>query len=116
MSLNYEMYHFKEMIHLVQMVADAGGTYVLKASQADLFATVDGVMDADGNLRDCTRLKYVLESNANGGTTEIITLDELLSLLGTTRDELETSEPINVEYLMDEQYSKRIPKRPSVCF
>ena len=107
-SLNYEMYHFKEMIHLVQMVADAGGTYVLKASQADLFATIDGVMDADGNIRDCTRLKYVLESNANGGTTEIITLDELLSLLGTTRDELEASEPINVEYLMDEQYSKRI--------
>ena len=78
------------------------------ASQADLFATVDGVVDADGNIRDCTRLKYVLESNANGGTTEIITLDELLSLLGTTRDELEASEPINVEYLMDEQYSKRI--------
>ena len=107
-SLNYEMYHFKEMIRLIQIIADAGGTYVLKASQADLFATVDGVTDAEGNLRDCTRLKYVLESNQNGGNTEIITLDELLSLLKTTRDELEAAEPINVEYLMDEQYSKKV--------
>lgn len=105
-SLNYEMYHFKEMICLVQMIADAGGTYVLKASQADLFATVDGVVDADGNLRDCTRLKYVLESNANGGTTEVITLDELLILLGTSRTELESADPLDVEYLMDDKYKR----------
>ena len=50
--------------------------------------------------------KICFRVNANGGTTEIITLDELLSMLGTNRDELETAEALDIEYLMDKKYFK----------
>ena len=110
-SLNYEKSHFKETILLIQRIVDAGGTYVLKSSEADLFATVDGVTDAEGNPMPCNRLKYALEANQNGAQIEIITLDELLDLLGTSREELEAAEPMDITYLLDEKYSQKASKQ-----
>ena len=37
---------------------------------------------------------------------QIITLDELLRLLGTSLEELENAEPIDVEYLADNRYKR----------
>lgn len=106
-SLNYERNHFKEMILLVQKIVDAGGKYVMKSSEADLFATVDGVTDVEGNPLPCSRLNHVLEANQNGAQIEIITLDVLLGLLGTSKEELESATPMDVTYLLDEKYSPK---------
>lgn len=59
----------------------------------------------------CNRLKYALEANQNGAQIEIITLDVLLGLLGTTREELEAAEPMDVTYLLDEKYSQKASKQ-----
>lgn len=104
-SLNYEMYHYKEMVRLVQMITDAGGQYVLKASIGDLFATFD-LTDENGEVRRCSRSEYVKEAIENGANIEVMTLDSLLALLGTTREELESAEPLDIDYLKDKQYSK----------
>lgn len=104
-SLNYEMYHYKEMVRLVQMIADAGGQYILKASQSDLFVTYD-MTDENGESRRCSRYAYVREAIENGAAIEVITLDELLSVLGTTRSELEASDPLDIGYLKEKQYAK----------
>ena len=106
-SLNYERNHFKEMILPVQKIVDAGGTYVLRSSESDVFATVDGVLTAEGDPMTCNRLKYALEANQNGAKIEIVTLDELLSRLGTTKEELESAEPTDVSYLMDDKYAPK---------
>ena len=104
-SLNYQMYHYKEMIRLVQMIADAGGEYVLRASDSNLFATYDTV-DEDGEIRRCSRLEYVKEAIENGADIEVMTLDTFLTMLGTTEKELESAEPLNIEYLKDKQYAR----------
>ena len=102
-SMNYETEHFKEMIRLAGLVKAAGGEYVLKASSVDIFATFD-CLDEDGNLRRCSRGEYVRDEIQKGRNIEVITLDGLLELLGTSREEIEAAEPIDIEYLADNKY------------
>lgn len=105
-SMNYETEHFKEMIRLVGMIKAAGGEYVMKASIVDVFATFEEVQE-DGSIRRCSRYDYVKEAIENGTKIEIVTLDELLALLGTTREELESAPAFDVDYLLDERYGKK---------
>ena len=105
-SMNYETEHFKEMIRLVGLIKAAGGEYVMKASTVDVFATFEEVQE-DGRIRRCSRGDYVKEAIENGTRIEIITLDELLALLGTTREELESAPALDIDYLLDPQYGKR---------
>ena len=102
-SMNYETEHFKEMIRLAGLIKAAGGEYVLKASSVDIFATFDCI-DEDGTPRRCSRGEYVRDEIQKGRNIEIISLDELLELLDTTRDTLEAAEPIDIEYLADNKY------------
>jgi len=102
-SMNYETEHFKEMIRLAGLVKAAGGEYVLKASSVDIFATFD-YLDEDGNLRRCSRGEYVRDEIQKGRNIEVITLDGLLELLGTSREEIEAAESIDIEYLADNKY------------
>ena len=103
--MNYETEHFKEMIILAGMIKAAGGEYVLKASTVDTFATFDAI-DEDGNPRRCSRGEYVKAEIESGRNIEIITLNDLLKLLGTSFEELENSTPIDVEYLEDNRYKR----------
>ena len=104
-SMNYETEHFKEMMILAGMIKAAGGEYVLMASKADIFATVD-VKDEDGTLRRCSRGDYVRAEIESGRDIEVITLEDLLSLLGTSREELESMPELDAEYLLDDKYKK----------
>ena len=104
-SMNYETEHFKEMVILAGIIKAAGGKYVLKASTVDIFATFDAI-DEDGNPRRCSRGEYVKAEIDNGRDIQIITLDELLRILGTSLEELENAEPIDVEYLADNRYKR----------
>lgn len=105
-SMNYETEHFKEMMILAGMIKAAGGEYVLMASKADIFATVD-VKNEDGTLRRCSRGDYVKAEIKSGRDIEVITLEDLLSLLGTSREELEAMPELDTEYLLDDKYKKK---------
>ena len=70
------------------------------------FATFDAIQE-DGSVRRCSRGGYVREAIENGAKIEIVTLDELLALLGTTREELESAPALDIDYLLDPQYGKR---------
>ena len=105
-SMNYETEHFKEMMILAGMIKAAGGEYVLKASTADIFATVDA-RDEEGNLRRCSRGDYVRAEIENGKDIEVITFEDLLALLGTSREELESMPELDTEYLLDDKYKKQ---------
>lgn len=86
-SLNYELYHFKEMLAIIQKITDCGGKYNLKASQNDIFVSYD-LYDGENNLLPCSRRKYVDEAISQGKAIQIISFSELLNMLGTTEDEL----------------------------
>ena len=106
-SLNYEQEHYREMLNLVGMIKAAGGEYTLKASQADVFATFDYVQE-DGTIRYCSRSGYVEEAISEGKAIKIMKLSELLEYLGTSLEALSEMPKVNTDYLLDEQYSKRL--------
>ena len=105
-SMNYAVNHFKEMNRLVGLIMAAGGEYVLKASTVDVFATFEQI-EENGNIRRCSRGEYVKAAVASGAKIEIVTLDELLALLGTTREALESAPALDIDYLLDDQYGKQ---------
>lgn len=104
-SMNYEAEHFKEMVILAGLIKAAGGEYEIKASNCDLFATFEKI-DKDGIPFHCNRYDYVTEAMKNGRNIEIISLDELLTLLGTNREDLESMPTINIDYVIDDKYKK----------
>ena len=105
LSMNYEADHFKEMIILAGMIKAAGGEYEIKATNCDVFATFEKI-DAEGVPYHCSRKDYVQAEIENGKDIEIITFDDLLNLLGTSREELEAMPPVDTEYLIDEKYRR----------
>jgi hypothetical protein len=76
------------------------------ASRADVFATFE-TTDNVGNERRCSRGEYVQAQIESGKEIEIISLEDLLTLLGTSFEALEASPEIDVEYLLDDKYSKK---------
>ena len=107
-SLNYEMYHFQDMLKIVQLITNYGGEYVKKGSLADIFVKQDEVVyDKNGNIIPCSKYKYVLESIQEGKNIEILEFDEFLSKLHITKEQLEVMQKIDTEYLNDEKYSSK---------
>lgn len=86
-SLNYEIGHFKEMLSLVQLLTNHNATYKMRASDNDIFV-ICSCKDEEGNERYCSRLKHVNEAIEEGKTIQIITFEELLSILGVTEEDL----------------------------
>jgi DNA polymerase III epsilon subunit-like protein len=105
-SMNYESEHFKEMLILAGMIKAAGGAYEIKASDSDIFATFD-LQDEGGAPRHCSRLGYVNAAIAEDKKIEIITLKDLLAILGTSFEELESMPELDTEYLLDDKYNKK---------
>ncbi|MBE6133984.1 MAG: hypothetical protein E7178_04890 [Erysipelotrichaceae bacterium] len=87
-GINYEFEHFVQIMNIVQMIVNRGGTYVLKGSESDIFVRYDRYKE-DGSLDICNRLKYVQEAIDNGKNIEIITFKEFLSKLGISEEELD---------------------------
>ena len=104
-SMNYETEHFKEMMILAGMIKAAGGEYVLMASTADIFATFEAV-DEEGNKRRCSRGEYVQAQIESGKDIKVITFNDLLVLLGTSREEIEAMPEFDCEYLLDDKYKR----------
>lgn len=101
-SLNYELYHFKNMLKIVQIICDCGGEYVKKASIADIFIYYEDIK----NGRTCTKQKFVEAAVANGAKIQTISFSEFLMSLGLTEEALNTLPDENVEYLLDEKYRR----------
>lgn len=86
-SNNYQKYHFKETINLVQILKNHGCTFRQKASECSYFVKYD-FSDIDGNILECSRLKQVLEANEKGSSIKIITFSDMLEVLGIEEKEL----------------------------
>ncbi len=103
-SLNYEMYNFKNMMKLVQIICDCGGEYVKKGSLADIFVKYSH--QVNGEDRKCTKLSYVQEAIGNGANIQIVEFEEFLSILGLDEEKLNLMPEKDYDYLLDEKYKK----------
>ena len=108
-SINYEENHFKQMLNLIQLIVNNGGTVILKASLSDIFVKYD-INQEDGTLRYDSKLKYVLEANDNGSNIEIIDFNELLNRLNITEKELDDMPMPSFDFLLDKDSIIKDPK------
>ena len=108
-SLNYESVNYQNMLKLVQLISNAGGTYEKQSTLADIFVKQkEPLLDEEGNIKECSRLRNVIEAVAkNTRDIKVIEFDELLTLLGLTYEELNKMPNIDVEYLKDDKYKKK---------
>ena len=76
-SLNYQRYHFNEMLYLVQMIVNAGGRYTLYTQEADTLYTY-------GDEENDTRYAIMQERIAAGDEVEILPIKALFDILETS--------------------------------
>lgn len=80
-SLNYQRYHFNEMLYLVQMIVDAGGHYTLCTRDADTLYTY-------GDEENDIRYKIFSERIDAGEDLDILPLKALFDILETSEVKL----------------------------
>ncbi|MBQ8356608.1 MAG: hypothetical protein IJX39_02245 [Clostridia bacterium] len=95
-SLNYQRYHFNEMLYLVQMITDAGGRYTLHTRDADVLYTY-GDEETDG------RYAIFQERIAAGEELEILPLKALFDILETGEIKLSRKPKKDLSFLEPEQ-------------
>ncbi|MFA7157431.1 MAG: hypothetical protein WC123_07065 [Bacilli bacterium] len=106
-SLNFEMYNFNLMIKLIQLIVNQGGIYVKKASLGDIFVRYDAI-DENGNIRYCSKEKYVKEAINNSANIEILEFDYFLEMLGISFSTLQEMPNIDLSYLEDLKYARKM--------
>lgn len=81
-SMALEQPRQAQIYHLAQMIIDAGGRYTRVASECDIFVTANAEP-----ARICKRTKTARDARRGGKRIDMISLDELLKLLGVTKEE-----------------------------
>ena len=92
-SLNYQRYHFNEMLYLVQMIVNAGGRYTLCTQEADTLYTY-------GEEETDSRYAIMKEREANGEDVEILPLRALFDILETSELKLSRKPPKDLSAIL----------------
>lgn len=100
-SINYEENHFRQMLNIVQMICNHGGTYVMKASLGTIFVPYP-VVNEDGTEKYCSKSKYVKEANENGGNIKEMSFQEFLDVLNITEQQLDNLPMVSFDCLCRE--------------
>lgn len=85
----------KNIYHLVQMIADAGGTYTRVPSQCDIFITAGNAEAA----RFCKRTRVAKQARHGGAKIEMLSLDEFLKKLGVSKADFEKLPPVDISWM-----------------
>ena len=88
LSSGYEKNHYRQMLKITELIAQAGGQYVQKASHCSLFVACEE-LDGAGNVMPDKRRNFVENAIEEGSDAQIILLTDLLSMLGITEEELD---------------------------
>ena len=108
-SLNYELTHFREAFVLIQLIVNHGGKYKSKSSESNIFVEYP-LFNENGEKLFCARLKYVEEANAAGKEIQIVSLDEFLTILGITEDNLKSSKFPTESFYKKPKIKQQLPK------
>ena len=95
-SLGYQRYHFNEMLYLVQMIVNAGGSYTLSSKEADTLYTYDCGEEGD------SRLAVMEERREAGEDVEIWPIKLLFDMLETSENRLANKPRMDLSHLMPE--------------
>ncbi len=87
LSSGYEKNNYRQMLRITELITAIGGKYVQKASQCSLFVACEEI-DGTGNVMPDKRRSFVENAIEEGNHVRVIMLPELLAMIGTTEEEL----------------------------
>ena len=108
-TINYEEFHYKQMLNIVQLLCNKGASYVMKASLCDVFVTYK-VLNEDGTERACSKNKYVNEAIEEGANIRVISFDEFVEMLGLTEAKLDELPMVSLDCLYRKDAIIKDPK------
>ena len=85
----------KYIYHLVQMIADAGGTYTRVPSQCDIFITSGDPEKA----KVCKRTRVAKQAKHGGARIEMLSLNEFLKKLGVSSAVFDKLPPVDITWM-----------------
>ena len=94
MSLNYQRYHFNEMLYLVQMIVNAGGRYTLRTAEADTLYTY-------GDEESDARYRIFQERIEAGEELDVQPIKALFDILETGEVRLSRKPKMDLSHLED---------------
>lgn len=100
-SEGYEALHFRQMMNIVQMIVNEGGTYVIRGDQSNMYVAYDGAFE-DGTPYNCKRKGFVEEINKQEPKIEVVSLEGFLKLLNITEEELDDMPLPSIECFLRE--------------
>ena len=98
-SFNYLDHHYSQILNLIQLIVNEGGTYTKKASESDIYIKYDDYLE-DGTLKEDIKIKYVKEAINNGSDIKIIDFEEFLNMLNISEAKLNDMPRPSFEFLL----------------
>lgn len=86
-SMNYEIYHFREMVALVQLLKNRGAEYINKSSECNIFISFNKLTE-NGEPCFCSRLRFANKAIEEGKEIQIISFDDVLKELNMSENDL----------------------------
>lgn len=99
-SLNYQEYHYRQLLNLIQLITNEGGQVHLKASESDIVVKYELRLE-DGTTHKDSRYETALCANKCGANIEIIEFEELLNRLGITEEELDAMPTPSFDFMYE---------------
>lgn len=106
-STSYETENFTQMVNLVIWLKEAGANYVQDMKDCDIFVQHDSFIN--GKIKNCNRLNKINQLKTEGKNIEIISLEDLLSKIGKTKEELDIAHLPNLDFIYGENSKQAKP-------
>lgn len=104
----YTKNHYRQLLNLIQIILNEGGTFENESTKANLFVKYD--LENEDGIED-HKLKFVLQANEKGSKIEIITLVDFLKILCIDEEKLDSLPFPSFDFLYN---SKAIIPNPMI--
>ena len=92
------------MMNIVSLLAQNGAKYVKHTAYADIFVTYN-LHDKNGKEFKCFRKEKIDSAIAYGSQIKVITIDELLNILGVTHEDIKELDRSKLAPLKDKTFA-----------
>ncbi len=97
-SIDYEINHYNQMLNIVQMIINEGGTYTQDLLHVDVFIKIDS-FDDEGNIIQCSRYNYLTRDLTN---IMVISLEDFLNKFNLNTNQLDNMDRPSFDFLFDD--------------
>lgn len=109
-STNYEKWHYREILSVIQLLANCGGCYTQIVNDCDYFIDYEQ-KDEEGKFMVCSRKEKYDELVKDGKNIRLLSFNSFLELLGIDIESLGKMDMVNSDLCVKTQVHKKSQKK-----